>query len=348
MELRRWALFIFTACIALQGCVESTGDEARYQNLEETCEPGEYDDCTTISADSLVDPAESEGAWRSVEANAFGSQNVEIDVHELNGGMLPTSGTQGHYDSMDELRNRIQAVLQIDLESEDAFGRIVQTGRTVKYDRDPDDPSFGSSSTGALVCDAITDADGKLFVAGDELSVDCGRSELNYGIGDETENATTSGTGMLRISGGDDEAEFEAFSFDIFVYKSLGSEIFNYKRNGRSSRWRLVSCYNGWWRCWQKRRVTTTMSISNSYFANDRFVPDPGDFAFEDSVVRQNVDSLKLKEWWVGAGVCADEWGNAQPCGSGIDAFGPINTVCASAIAGLASGNDGTSSACIE
>lgn len=331
----------------LGGCAEMLDSESTQGSLEESCEPGEgFDDCTVVSEDDLLDPAESEGEWRIVTVNEYGSQDVEIDAHAFNGGLLPSEENQGHYADLDELRARVQNVLRINLEAEDAFGSILQTGRTVKYDSEPEDPNFGASSTGSMVCDSITTPEGKLYVDGEELEVNCGRSELLYETSETSTQGSSSGTtGMIKISGGSDEAEFEAFNLDLWFYESLGSEIFNYKRDGNSTRWVYDPC-GGWFPCWSKRRVTTTMSISNTYRANDRFTPDPGDFVFSDSKTRSGVDSLKLKEWWVGLGVCADEAGNARPCGSGIDSFGPINTVCASGVAGSAQGSDGTNSSC--
>ncbi len=161
-------LFSMTGCSLADD--ETSGDdtleeaETTQSSLVSECDPDEYyASCIEIDAqqtvtwqDTLPDPD-----WRTVEPsdNPELDYEIEIDVSELNGGIIPTAEGQGEYDTEAEFFAAYSSLIGIDVENNE-FGLIV-AGETVKQATDGG-PSEGS--TGVFVYDALTDEDGKLFV----------------------------------------------------------------------------------------------------------------------------------------------------------------------------------------
>jgi hypothetical protein len=345
------ALLVLAATLTIS-CVEDPSQalEDRQQALTEPCEPPEgYDDCIRVIDEELHHPTDGNAEWRSNESGENGAQLVEFRVDELNAGLIPMAEEQGHYKNEEEFLSRLSSILGFEVahpEEKTTFGRIVQTGSTLKYAGDPATSEFGAASVGNLICDAMTDENGELWIGGEPTDVECSTNyEIDYQAeGDGEMSSTTTTTAQsLRLDDGYEEIDFNAFKTNLLVYKSIGSEFDNYKRDGKRSRWVYNPCW-GWFPCWSKRFVTTSMRLSNTYYHNNRHVPSPGYALFSASDYHSNTDSFKLKEWWVGAGICVDEEGNVKPC-SGTDT-GPVNTVCAEGSAGGLAGAVGSNSAC--
>lgn len=346
--------FLFCIC-ATFGCVETEtsnlGKSDAY--LQSECDelPEGYDSCEVIEdhPDSpLQTLAEAEG-WREISLSEDGSHTVAFDAEKVNGGLLLMEEKQGHYPSVEAFYERLSFLLEADIGLEKGqvqSGTISQSGDTLKLDGDPANPAFGQSSTTDLLFDALSDENGQIWVDGELVTAEVPfAGAVNYIVDEVGEYSHISPQALiLKSYDGREEVTFNAFSTNWWVYKSIGSELKNYKRDGKSS----VTIYDpvfGLWPRWRTVKAKPgSMKIRNDYYHNSHHVPSPGDLLFTRTADRTNVASLTLKEWWVGGGICVNNFGNTGPCG-GADT-GPVNTVCAYGRAGGMTGRTGTSASC--
>lgn len=358
-SLPRVLLIVCASAFAF-ACGDGNGQNSNtiQSKVVSECGPEEGDDACFLVEDNPEDPLvgiEDATGWRENSESTTGSSRADIDVNAINAGMLLEDPNQGHYDDVADFYTRLSFLLGVTVgtgETNVQHGTISESGSSLKYVGDPENAEeFGGATSGNFVCDAMTNAAGEVWIGGELAGSDCPSvMELDYSVDWEGEYLTAGGSEItttaqaVTIQSGNEQADLSAFKTNWWFYKSIGSEIDNYIRNGKTTRWVYDPIF-GFWPRWRKRVVRASeMYLLNTYYSNNRYVPSPGDQLFSKGVGRTNTDSLTLREWWIGAGICIDEDGRSAPC-EAVDT-GPVNTVCAFGRAGHASGFTGTNSSC--
>lgn len=360
MEIWRFALAASIAAL-MPGCSDATTSsvETTQTQLVSECEtpvPDEYSECLLVEDDPenpILSIDESQG-WREASRPEIGGHRVDIDVTRINAGLLPEDAEQGYYGGIEEFHGRLSFLLGVEVGSDEgqaSFGTIGQVGDTVKYVGDPGDAQeFGGNTSGDFICDAITNSAGEIWIEGEMVSNACPSVfRLNYEVDSDGEYSSSSDVtttvSAIRISAQNEAADLVASSWSFFgFYAEIGSRISNYSVNGKSSKW-VYDPWGGFWPRWRKLVAKPgSMELANRYYNNNRFVASPGDLLFSTSKWKSGVASMSLKEWWVGTGICIDDFGKKSSCGP-VDS-GPVNTVCTRGRAGQAEGTTGTNARC--
>ena len=109
---------------------------------------------------------EGETPWRTVSESERENVNVVVtfEPRKLNAGFIPTASGQGHYESEEDFGQTLEQLLGVDLNQSI---EIVQTRATTKVTEDRQ--SFARGTTGDFVFDAMSDDEGNVFIAGEQI-----------------------------------------------------------------------------------------------------------------------------------------------------------------------------------
>lgn len=235
-----------------------------------------------------------------------------------------------------------------------AFGGLIQYGNSVKVVGEGEDQDLSAATTGNFLIDALSDENGDIFIDGKAIEINLDTvHQFPYKEGDKQRPASD---GMMttqqavQISAGADKADLNAFRNNWWFYRSAGTEIVNYQRNGKSSEWYYAGVEWQWGFIphfvWKKRFIMTDMELENTYYEHE---PKSNIYQYitRESAFK-HTDALTLKRWAVFVGMCVGYECKfpIETYNNGIAELDYFDTVCARGRAGSARGSDGTSSFC--
>ena len=192
---------LLLALIACGDDVTQTTEESEdIESIEQAatvpCQPDPgYDSCEETSIfqsdhwqSTLPDPD-----WRTISPTKDPDLDyvVEIDAHELNGGVIPTATGQGNYSSWTHFFQTIGDLIGVHVDL-NRVGVIVD-GATLKVDTNGQ-PVVGS--TGHFIYDALSDEDGQIYIDNQNVTGQI----VPHGSG-HTDHVIQSGSNTTSLSG---------------------------------------------------------------------------------------------------------------------------------------------------
>ena len=245
------SLLLFIGLAACSGTTpESDGEFNRAEQPVQSCEnsPEWADDCHGVrlsEADTWQSTlANGEPSWRTVTETENGDPLVVVDTLELNAGLIPTAEGQGHYGSGEELLAAWQDLLSVPADTRFEYRQV---GTTAKINAER--TGISSSSTGDFVFDALSDANGEIFVDGENITAEMMPTDTtSLPIDDETTSttsATTAQQSLTQFGGSNTSAKVNAHTFNTPISAWAGTTTKKFKRNGKGTRLKVV-LKNGW------------------------------------------------------------------------------------------------------